>query len=252
MVAVSRRAGPLAHRARVGAVVALTLLLLAGGMAHAEDPAAAFLTTPPRLFKICENQTYALCAVASCFVFDGLSYCKCDVKSGDSISLPFDYRRNQDVCTANAEGRKNGYMISTYSLPESVVAPGGDQALYDCPAGASNGAYAQCDGGVCFTGSEGQSFPGFDKPLKKNEIICSCPITQASPTAMTGYQIAGPYPCEQSYFRNCKKAFDNSQTGARIYVGAPTGSARFLTRRLYGYVPPLNECRLSFRPWDDR
>jgi hypothetical protein len=129
MVAVSRRAGPLAHRARVGAVVALTLLLFAGGMAHAEDPAAAFLTTPPRLFKICENQTYALCAVASCFVFDGLSYCKCDVKSGDSISLPFDYGRNQDVCTANAEGRKNGYMISTYSLPESVVAPGGDQAL---------------------------------------------------------------------------------------------------------------------------
>jgi hypothetical protein len=62
-------------------------------------------------------------------VFDGLSYCKCDVKSGDSISLPFDYGRNQDVCTANAEGRKNGYMISTYSLPESVVAPGGDQAL---------------------------------------------------------------------------------------------------------------------------
>jgi hypothetical protein len=251
MAAVSQRAGLLAHRARVGAVVALTLLL-AGGVAHAEDPAAAFLTTPPRLFKICENQTYALCAVASCFVFDGLSYCKCDVKSGDSISLPFDYGRNQDVCTANAEGKKNGYMISTYSFPESVVAPGGDQALYDCPAGTSNGAYAQCDGGVCFTGSEGQSFPGFDKPLKKNEIICSCPITEASPTAMTGYQIAGPYPCEQSYFRNCKKAFDNSQTGARIYVGAPTGSARFLTRRLYGYVPPLNECRLSFRPWDDR
>jgi hypothetical protein len=86
-----------------------------------DDPAATV--------KICENQTYALCAVASCFVFDGLSYCKCDVKSGDSISLPFDYGRNQDVCTANAEGRKNGYMISTYSLPESVVAPGGDQAL---------------------------------------------------------------------------------------------------------------------------
>ncbi|HXC91550.1 MAG TPA: hypothetical protein VNV18_15415, partial [Stellaceae bacterium] len=191
------------------AAFGLALLLAAPAFAHDDDPSAAFFSTAPRLFKICTEQTYALCATASCFVLDGLSYCKCDVKSGDSISLPFNYGRNQDVCTVNAEGKKNGYMVSTYSLPESTVAPGGDQALYDCPAGTSNGAYAQCDGGVCFTGSEGQSFPGFDKPLKKNEIICSCPITKASPSAMSGYQIAGPYPCEQSYFRNCKKAFDN-------------------------------------------
>ncbi len=188
--------------------------------------------TPPRLFKICTGQTYALCAVASCFVFDGLSYCKCDVKSGDSISLPFNYDRHRDVCTVNAEGEKNGYMVSTYSLPESAVAPNGDKALYDCPAGTSNGAYAQCDGGVCFTGSEGHSF------------------TVASPMAATGYQIAGPYPCQQSFFRNCKKAVANTDTGSQLYVGAPTGSARLLTRELYGHVPPLNECRLAFRPWD--
>ncbi len=231
-------------------LAALALFLsVAPKAAHADDPAAAFYTTAPRLFKICTEQTYALCAVAACFVFDGLSYCKCDVKSGDSISLPFDYDRERDVCTVNAEGKKNGYMISTYSLPASAVAPDGDKALYDCPAGTSNGAYAQCDGGVCFTGSEGQSFPGFDKPLKKNEIICSCPITEASPTAMTGYQIAGPYPCRQSFFRNCRKAVANTRTGAQIYVGAPTGSARRLTRELYGYVPPLNECRLAYHPW---
>ena len=232
-------------------LVGLGLLLLAPQGARAEDPAWAFLRTPPRLFKICENQTYALCAVASCFVFDGLSYCKCEVKSGDSISLPLDYGRRQDVCTVNAEGKKNGFMVSTFSLDEQVVAtaPDGDKALYDCPAGTSNGAYAQCDGGVCFTGSEGQSFPGFAKPLKKNEIICSCPITEASPTAMTGYQIAGPYPCQQSFFRNCRKAVANTENGSQIYVGAPTGVARFLTRELYGYVPPLNHCRLENRPW---
>jgi len=235
---------------RVWLVGLALFLLVAPAVAHGEDPAAAFYTTSPRLFKICTGQTYALCAVASCFVMDGLSYCKCDVKSGDSISLPFNYDRNRDVCTVNAEGEKNGYMVSTYSLPEAVIAPGGDKALYDCPAGTSNGAYAQCDGGVCFTGSEGQSFPGFEKPLKKNEIICSCPITEASPMAATGYQIAGPYPCQQSYFRNCKKAVANTRTGSQIYVGAPTGSGRLLTRELYGYVPPLNECRLAFHPWD--
>lgn len=235
-------------------LVGLALSLLLGAQAaQAENPAEAFLRTPPRLFKICTGQTYALCAVASCFVFDGLSYCKCDVKSGDSISLPFDYGRRgeQDVCTVNAEGKKNGYMVSTYSLSEQVVAPYGDKALYDCPAGTSNGAYAQCDGGVCFTSSEGQSFPGFDKPLKKNEVICSCPITEASPTAMAGYQIAGPYPCQQSFFRNCRKAVANTETGSQIYVGAPTGVARLLTRELYGYVPPLNHCYREYHPWPD-
>ena len=40
-------------------------------------------------FKICKNQTYALCASARCNVYDGVAYCQCDVKHGDSISLPF-------------------------------------------------------------------------------------------------------------------------------------------------------------------
>jgi hypothetical protein len=38
-------------------------------------------------FKVCKNQTYALCAAARCNVFDGVAYCQCDVKHGDSISL---------------------------------------------------------------------------------------------------------------------------------------------------------------------
>ncbi|HTV46554.1 MAG TPA: hypothetical protein VMF05_14675 [Stellaceae bacterium] len=226
----------------------LGAVLLATGSARAENPGDALLLTAPRLFKICTDQTYALCAVAKCFVFDGVSYCRCDVKSGDSISLPLQFGRNQNVCTVNAEGTKNGYMVSTYSLPPSVVAPTGDQALYDCPAGTSNGAYAQCDGGICSTSSRGQSFPGFAKPLAKNQIICSCPITVASPqNSPAGYQIAGPYPCQRSFFANCRKAVANTGTGATIYVGAPTGVPRLLTRRLYGRVPPIYECRLP--PW---
>ena len=119
-----------------------------------------------QVLKKFDNQTYALCAVASCFVFNDVAYCKCDVKFGDSISLPFEYDDGQDVCTVNAEGAANGYMVSTFSVPDSILKPNGDQAMYTCPP-VSDGAYAQCDGGICFTSSEGQSFPGFDEPLAK-------------------------------------------------------------------------------------
>ena len=207
-------------------------------------PALATTVTAPNgaVFKICKDQTYALCATASCFVFNDLAYCTCDVKRGDSISLPFRYDRNKDVCTVNAEGVGNGYMVSTFSLDQAVVAPRGDMAIYTCPAKTATGAYAQCDGGLCFRSTQGQDFPGSDKPLKPDQIICSCPITVADPPAPVGYQIAGPYPCRRSFFDNCSSKVANLDTGATIYVGAPTGTARLLTRLLDGSVPPLNSC----------
>jgi hypothetical protein len=224
---------------------ALLLFLAISGMSNAaqEQSSPELAPRSPKIFKICHDQTYALCAVASCFVLNQVAYCKCDVKSGDSISLPFKFDKGEDVCTVNAEGADNGYMVSTFSLPPSVVAPSGDTALYNCPASTSDGAYAQCDGGLCFTSTEGGSFPGFDKPLKKGEIVCSCPITVANPsTAKIGYQIAGPYPCQKSFFANCDSAKANTKTGATIYVGAPTGVPRLLTRLLDGSVPKLNTC----------
>ena len=242
------------HRRRImgGVLLAvaglgMALLLTAGETARAEETAvpgnASPASTIPKVFKVCKGQTYALCAVASCFVFNGLAYCKCDVKSGDSISLPFQFGQDQDVCTANAEGADNGYMVSTFSLPESVVAPGGDKALYTCPAKTSDGAYAQCDGGFCFTSTEGKSFPGFGTPLNDHQIMCSCPITVADPaSAKVGYQIAGPFPCQESFFENCKSATANTNTGSTVYVGAPTGVAQTLAHLLNGSVPPLNSC----------
>ena len=159
--------------------------------------------------------------------------------------LPFSFDTGEDVCTVNAQGADSGYMVSTFNLPDTVVS-GGDQALYTCPARTSDGAYAQCDGGLCFTSTEGQSFSGFDQPLEQNQIICSCPITVANPaTAKLGYQIAGPFPCEQSFFQNCKSAVANTNTGSMIQVGAPTGTPRLLTRLLNGSVPTLNECHVS-------
>ena len=200
-------------------------------------------TDETRAFAICEGQTYALCATAPCFVFNGVAYCKCDVEHGDSISLPFSYGSDQNVCSANAAGVGNGYMISTYSLPESLRAPGGDMALYTCPAGSSNAAYAQCDGGYCFESTSGSSFPGFAQTLAEDEIICSCPITVANPeTAYVGFQIAGPWPCQQEFFDNCKSPPAGKSTGDTIYVGAPTGTGALLTKLLDGDLPPLHRC----------
>lgn len=197
----------------------------------------------PEFFKICQDQTYALCAAASCYVFNDVAYCKCDVEDGDSISLPFD-SDGEDVCAVNANGPANGYMVSTFSVPDSVL-QGGDMALYTCRGGTSDGAYAQCDGGLCFTSTEASpSFPGFDEPLAQNQIICSCPITTANPDQLgPGYQIAGPFPCEDSFFENCQSAQANTSTGTHIPVGAPTGSARILALLLNGPpLPSLNVC----------
>jgi hypothetical protein len=145
--------------------------------------------------RVCKDQIYALCAAAHCFVLNDVAYCKCDVEFGDSISLAFRFD-DSDVCRVNAEGQKNGYMVSTFSVPPSIIKPDGNMAIYTCP-NTSDGAYAQCDGGVCFRSTSGQRFPGFRKNLAQDEIICSCPITVADPSKPNvGYQIAGPYPCD--------------------------------------------------------
>ena len=77
-------------------------------------------------FKVCKDQTYALCAAARCNVYDGVAYCQCEEKHGDSISLPFPMGKGVDVCAVNAAGANNKYMVSTYSLPEQVASPQGN------------------------------------------------------------------------------------------------------------------------------
>src|SRR5580700_6438307 len=82
------------------------------------DPDRSLDPDPP--FVICEHQRYALCAEAACFVYNGVAYCKCDIMRGDSISLQLSYSSSageQNVCDVNRQGRTNGYMISTFSLP---------------------------------------------------------------------------------------------------------------------------------------
>jgi hypothetical protein len=79
-------------------------------------------------------------------------------------------------------------------------------------------------------------------PVGRGEIVCACPITMPSIALRIGYQIAGPYPCDPSFYRYCSAKVANTRTGSTVMVGAPIGTARFLARRLYGEVPPLNVC----------
>lgn len=232
---------------------AMIAMTIAATSARAETP--AYLPDNAQLNVVsptatCKNQTYALCATATAFVYAKVSYAKCEIKRGDSISAPplnypavdFPPRSKQNICDLNAAGAGNGFMASTYSLPESILKdnPRATHALYTCPS-TSTGAYAQCDGGVCFTSTSGKSFPELGT-LKRNEIICSCPITNSNPnTSPFGYQFVGPFPCQPEAFKNCTRA-TNDLDGTLIPVGAPTGAGRGLSITLTGRNPSINEC----------
>lgn len=187
---------------------------------------------------VCQNQTYALCAGASCFVFNDVAYCACNIRKGDSVSSSFKYAGG-DICAVNAQGADNGFMASTFSLPASLIAPAGKQALYKCPR-TSRAAYAKCDGGLCFTSTRGQSVPGSGTPLGRSQIVCSCPVETANP--VQGLEIIGPYPCQASFFKYCDPAYATGETGSTLIDGTAIGSTLIGTRVLYGHVPRLNTC----------
>jgi hypothetical protein len=235
-----QRLGTSSLRKRLGLTAALAIAILSAGEQLVRSDESALARTRP--FAICHNQIYGLCATARCFVFNKISYCTCDVKSGDSISLRHKYDAG-DVCTVNAGGPNGGYMVSTYSLPPSIVAPSGNQALYTCTARTSTGAYAQCDGGICSKSTSGGVFPGSSMRVGEGQIVCACPITVAQPGAGTlGYQMIGPYPCQSSFFDYCDSATANTNDGSTIYSGATTGGIRLFTLLLYGSVPAFNRC----------
>src|SRR5579864_6340268 len=192
-------------------IAALQLSTAFSAFAFHLDPAL----NPEPPFVICQNQRYALCAEASCFVYNGVAYCQCDILKGDSISLQLSYSSptgDRNVCDVNQQGRTNGYMVSTFSLPNDVK-KGGSAAVYTCPGSANAGswviapvAYGQCDGGICFKSTRGKRFPGFAGKVKDDEIICSCPIsTDATPGSSDsfGYQVFGQYNPKASIGSRC-------------------------------------------------
>jgi hypothetical protein len=245
-------------------VAAIQVISAISAMGFHLDPSL----DPEPPFVICQKQQYALCAEASCFVYNGVAYCKCNIKGGDSISLQLSYSSpagDRNVCDVNRQGRTNGYMISTFSLPKNVQ-KGGSAAVYTCPGSADAGsgvsapvAYGQCDGGFCFKSTRGQRMPGFTGRLRGNEIICSCPIsTEATPGSSDsfGYQVFGRYDpaapigsrCDANACAACSVA-NPTANGSSIPVGAPTGSGKFLALKLDGPpIPDINECLCSCQP----
>ena len=93
-------------RGNFALVLFVGVTLVAGSMAAQQSatttadspkPSCRSVTDGKNVFKILGNQTYALCAVASCLVFNEVAYCKCDVKTGDSISLKLEFDDGQDT-----------------------------------------------------------------------------------------------------------------------------------------------------------
>src|SRR5260370_28609739 len=69
---------------------------------------------PP--FVICEDQQYALCAAAICFVYNGLAYCKCDILKGDRFTLHLSYSSptgDRNACHINHWSNTVGYIVYT-------------------------------------------------------------------------------------------------------------------------------------------
>lgn len=172
------------------------------------------------------NQKYALCAGAVTFNFDGITYARCRLKDGDSLALKHQYKGG-DAQTVNTIGNAPGnraFMVSTYSPPDSS-----EYALYSC---SSKGSFAQCNGGICFTNTTGNKFPGLGR-LSKNEIICSCPIT-----TQKNYHVTGPAKCPTSrskYDAICGKGSESKGTadGASLYIGAGGPPAATLAMNAY-------------------
>ena len=228
------------------AMAIIQLLTVGSALGFGAGPAL----DPP--FVTCQHQQYALCAAADCFVYNQVAYCKCDVRRGDSISLQLSYSSSagdQNVCDVNHEGRGNGYMVSTFSLPPDVE-KGGSAAVYTCPGTDDAGsgvpapvAYGQCDGAICYNSSRGRRFPGFDGRLTGREVMCSCPVsTEATPgsTDPLGYDIFGPYNpsaapgsrCDASACAACSVPNPTSN-GAIISVGALRPERRVCWRSIW-------------------
>lgn len=142
------------------------------------------------------NQPYALCAGAISFNYDGVTYAKCRKLFGNSLGIKHPYpptildKNVQDVNIIGTSHRNNTFTVSTYSPPDPY-----SYALYTC---TKPGAFAQCDGGICFANTSGAQFPGVGL-VRQDEIICSCPIVNitnpdvSKPTSI--YHVIGPAKC---------------------------------------------------------
>lgn len=231
---------------RTLSILGLSAMLAFAGSAAMAQEVTTCEGVPGNYVKLV-NQQYALCAGAETVNFDEVTYAKCKIMRGTSISAELKYPFPTDetinsipnsgnIATVNRRvpGGK-GYIVSTYTPPAGVYSPRRDLALYTC----DQGSYAQCDGGLCFTSTTGKSSPLWGK-VKNNEIICSCPVT----TTSTPFQIFGPGTCPTTaaeYDKVCAKNVTAAVNGAILYIGSPAGGPQALAACL-GQSTTFNTC----------
>jgi hypothetical protein len=197
----------------------------------------------PGKYVILENQPYALCAGAPSVNFNAITYAKCSILHGNSLSIPQTFpfpslRPKGNISTVNQGAPESGgYIVSTYSPPAgAIVGPSSSLAVYTCEAGTA----AQCDGGICFTSTTGKSSPLWG-PVDNNEIICSCPVV----TLPIPFEVMGPFPCPATaagFDRVCGTRVSAINNGATIYIGGPAGGFVKGAACLTGITPNFNTC----------
>lgn len=60
--------------------------------------------------------------------------------------------------------------------------------------------------------------------------------------ADTTGQIAGPFPCQNDFFKYREIKTANAKNGSTIYVGAPDGAGTLLAHQFIGSVATVNVC----------
>lgn len=214
---------------RILSALGVAALLALGGTAAIAQEQVSCPPLPGTYIELV-NQRYALCAGAETVNFDEVTYAKCKLMRGNSLSAGLQYPepanptfnavpRSGNIATVNqGPPARKGYVVSTYSPPAGAIAPRKELALYTCDSG---GSYAQCDGGLCFTSTRGKTSPLWGK-VGPQEVICSCPVV----TTDTSFQVFGPGQCpttQAAYDAVCAKNATAKNNGAILYIGSPTG-----------------------------
>ena len=171
-------------------------------------------------FKVCKDQTYALCAAARCNVYDGVAYCQCEEKHGDSISLPFPMGKGEDVCAVNAAGADNKYMVSTYSLPDQIASPQGSGGVYTCEGGKSGAPMPSAMGACASAAPRRRRFPASTSQCRKGRSSVPARSRMLARAAPKAIRSSGPTRAT-SPSSNIARAMSPTAPRARRSTSAP-------------------------------
>lgn len=215
-------------RRKVAATASAAVLVVAAlvaGLAWTTSASAADRDVLASKFQPMPDQTYALCAGAKSFNFDGVTYAKCRLKDGNSLAMSHPFPGGDALTVNKLLTAAGSSMVSTYSPPSPER-----YAVYQC---SRDGAYAQCNGGLCYRYNG--EFPGLGE-VGENQVICSCPIVYAKKT----YHVNGPAQCpttRAAYDEICGSGSraDMTAAGTILHIGSggPAATQHQVDNRIY-------------------